>query len=101
MVSQRSGMCLKSFLEPVRFVGIEYELTPSHGDPLKPNNYQFHAFPDHKVKCFESRMSSWTRRRSSSSIFFLYKKKICFLYKKKIFFLYKKKIFFLCKKKIF
>ena len=65
MVSQRSGRCLKSFLEPVRFVGIEYELIPSQGDPIRPHNYKFHAFPDHKVKCFESRTSSsWTARRS-------------------------------------
>ena len=72
MVSQRPGRCLKSFLEPVRFVWIEYELIPSHGDPIQPPNYQFHAFPDLKVKSFESRMSSSCKGKRHSGLKTLY-----------------------------
>ncbi len=43
MGSQRAGRGSKRFLETVRFILAEFEPKPSHGDPIRGQNYGFGA----------------------------------------------------------
>ena len=51
-------MCLKSLLEPMRFVGTEYELVWIHGNKIQPILFEISCVPDPKVMRLESRISS-------------------------------------------